>query len=84
LPLGDVPRAAGSPPIEIVLDVGLAERQSRRTTVHDAAHRGAVTFAERRDSEELSERIPSHAYRTFAAPNAAAPLASIRALIMRA
>ena len=50
-PLGRVPRGAGLAPVEIPLQVGLAEFESWRTTVNDAADCAAVTFAKRSHHE---------------------------------
>jgi hypothetical protein len=41
-----VARGAGLAPVELGLDVGLADRQPRRTAVHHAADGRAVGFAE--------------------------------------
>ena len=56
-PLRDVPRRAGPAAIELALDVGFGERQSRRTAVDDAADRRPVRFAERGDAEQRAERV---------------------------
>jgi hypothetical protein len=50
--LRDVPRRAGLPAVEVGLDVGFRQRHSRRATVHHAADRRAVGFAEGGDGEE--------------------------------
>ena len=59
-PLRHVPRRAGPAAVEFVLDVGLRERQSGRAAVDDAADRGTVRFAERREAEQRAERVAGH------------------------
>ena len=51
------PALAGTPPVEIRLDIGLLERHAGGTAVHDAAERTPVAFAERRDDEQRSETV---------------------------
>ena len=48
------------PAVEIVLQVGLRQSQSRRTAVNYATDGGAVTFAERGDGKQFSYRISRH------------------------
>ena len=60
LTLSDVARSAGTPAIEIVLNVRFAERQTRRATVDHATDRGPVAFAERGDAEQLAESVAGH------------------------
>ena len=58
--LRDVARRARTATVEVALDVVLAEREAGRTAVDDAADRGSVRFAERRDAEQLAYRIAGH------------------------
>jgi hypothetical protein len=57
LPLGGEARLAGPPLVEKGLDVGLGQRNARRTAVDHAADRRPVTFAEGRDPEKMAEGI---------------------------
>jgi hypothetical protein len=43
--------------IEVVLDIGRTQTQTGRATVDHAAHRRPMALAERRDCEQLSERV---------------------------
>ena len=55
-----VARSTGAASIEVALDVGFAQLQSRRTAVNDAADRRSVRFTERRDREQFPEGIAGH------------------------
>src|SRR5215467_10144113 len=46
-PLAHVPRRARPAPVQIALDIGFRELESRWTAVYDAADRGSMGFAER-------------------------------------
>jgi hypothetical protein len=61
--LGHEARATRSPALEIVLQIGLAERQVGRATRDDPAQGGAVTLTAARHREKTTESIASHAYR---------------------
>src|SRR5690606_11989452 len=58
--LRDEARLPGTPPIEILLNVLLGQRQTGRTAVDDATERRPVAFAEGRDRERLAERVARH------------------------
>ncbi|ABA48712.1 hypothetical protein BURPS1710b_1866 [Burkholderia pseudomallei 1710b] len=60
LTLRDVARRAGLAAVELELDVGFRERHARRAAVDHAADRGAVRFAEGRDSEKRAEGVAGH------------------------
>ena len=47
----------GPPFVQIRLDIGLGQRNARRTAVDHATDRQPVTFAEGRDSEEMAEGV---------------------------
>ena len=51
---------AGPAPVEIGLDVGRLERNSRRAAVDDAPDPRPVTFAEGGDAEEVPETVMGH------------------------
>src|SRR4030088_132623 len=53
-------RGAGTTSVNVCLKIGLAERHSRRTTIDDAAHGGAVAFAKRRDREDPAYGVARH------------------------
>src|SRR5882757_4863436 len=55
-------RGAGATPVDVRLQIGIAECHSRWTTIDDAAHSGAVAFAKRRDREELAYGVARHVY----------------------
>ncbi len=57
LPLGGEAGLAGPPLVQIGLDVGLAQRNARWTTIDHAADRRPVAFAKGRDPEEMAEGI---------------------------
>jgi hypothetical protein len=59
-PLRDMTRGTGLAAIEVFLNVGLGQSQSRRAPVHDTADRGSVAFPERGDAEQLPEGIAGH------------------------
>jgi hypothetical protein len=46
---------AGTPSIEVALNVGVAQFDARRTTIDDDTDAAAVRFAPGRDAKELSE-----------------------------
>src|SRR6185503_16378602 len=75
LPLRNIARAAGPASTEILLDVGFGQRETGRTAVDDAAHRGPMAFAERRDREQSSVSIACH---LSCSPRAAGPLCPLR------
>ena len=58
--LADEVRSAGAAPIDIALQIRLAERQPRRTAVDDAAERRAVAFAKAGDREQPADGIARH------------------------
>ena len=60
LALGGVLGLAGPPAIEIALQIGFAQFESRRTTVHYSAQSNAVAFSKSGYREELSKGITSH------------------------
>ena len=53
-------RLARPAAIEIALDVGLGERDQRRTTVDHAADRNPVAFAKGCDAEQMAEGVKGH------------------------
>ena len=57
LTLGGEARLAGPSPVEIGLNVGLGQRNARRTTIDHAADRRPMAFAEGRHAEGMPERI---------------------------
>ena len=59
-PLGGEARAAGPAPVELDLDVGRFERDSRRAAVDDAPDPCAMTFAEGGDTKEMAEGVMGH------------------------
>ena len=60
LALGDVARRAGLAPVQIMLDVGLAQFHARRTAIHHAADGRAVGFAKNRHAEKFAECAAGH------------------------
>ncbi len=59
-PLGGVARSARLAPVQIALDVGLGELQSRRTTVDDGAQSESVALAESGDGEQFAVGVSRH------------------------
>src|SRR5205814_9294122 len=59
-PLRGEARLAGAAFVEEGLDVGGGERDAGRAAVHNAAERHAMALAERRDAEQVAERIVGH------------------------
>ena len=55
-----VTRLARTTALEILLDVGLAEFDTGRTAVDDAADRDTVAFTKRSDCEEFTDGVPGH------------------------
>jgi len=53
-------RLAGSPLVEIGLDVRLGQRDARRATVDHATDGGPMAFAEGRDPEQVPESVERH------------------------
>ena len=60
-PLGGVAAPPGATPVEVGLDVGFGEGETRRAPVHHAPDRGAVAFPERGHREVGSEGVSGHA-----------------------
>src|SRR6266446_1606587 len=58
--LGGEARLARAAAVEIVLDIGGLERNSRWTTVDHATNRGAVALAKGGDPEQMAEGIVGH------------------------
>src|SRR5690348_8399582 len=58
--LTHMPRRARTAAVEIALNVGFGEGKSRRTTVHDAADRGSMGFAERCDGKQSADGVAGH------------------------
>src|SRR6185437_9573159 len=55
--LADELRGAGTPPVDILLDVLLRQGESRRTAIDDAAERRPVALAEGRHREKPADRV---------------------------
>ncbi len=58
--LGRVPGPAGGAAVQVRLQIGFSQCKARGTPVDDGSQRRPVAFAEGRDREELSKRVPSH------------------------
>ncbi len=58
--LTDELRRAGAAPVDVALQIGLAQLESRRAAVDDATQRGSVTLAEGRHREQSADRITRH------------------------
>jgi hypothetical protein len=56
-PLGGMPGFTRFTPIQIMLQVGVGERQARRAAVDDTADSWAVTFSKARNRKEFSETV---------------------------
>jgi hypothetical protein len=66
LPLRRETRLSRPAAIQIALDVGLDERDQRRTAVDHAADRDPVAFAKGRDAEQMAEGVVGHDIRKLA------------------
>ena len=55
-------RLAGTAAVELALDVGFGQRQSRRAAIDHAAERGTMALAEGGHPEQMAEAVVRHGF----------------------